>query len=299
MLNYVFSLTKFLAVMMIVFVTLIGYFVSFTPGFNWTDVLHLIVGVGLSSAGALALNQYYERDLDALMERTIKRVLPSQKLKPRTVWLFGMILMNAGYIYLWYYLNGLCSLATILCGMIYLYLYTPLKTRSTLSTFFGSIPGALLPIMGWLAKYDSISDYSKIFITHHLIIVLLALMLFLWQIPHALIITIRYKNDYMNAGMKQLPIVMGDKTAYRHIFFNIILMAFVMVIPYLSTYIKEVEYVYVSTFIHGMLLLMFVFYLKKKTSASLIIFYRSLLFYLPLILCLLLLYVFKSVDYFK
>lgn len=294
-----FSLTKFLAVLMIVFVTLIGYFVSSTPGFSWSVVLDLIVGVGLASAGALALNQYYERVVDAVMVRTSKRALPSKKLKPMTVFIFGMVLMNFGYYYLWININGLCSLATILCGLTYLYLYTPLKIRSSLSTFLGSIPGALLPIMGWLAKYDSIYDYSKIYLPDHLIIGLLVLMLFLWQIPHALIITIRYKTDYVNAGMKQLPIVMGDKTAYRHIFFNIILMAFVMTIPYLSTYIKDVDFVILSTVIHAGLLLTYILYLKNKTKESLILFYRSLLFYLPLILCLLFLYVFKSVEYFK
>lgn len=285
--NYL-GLTKIFAVVMIVFVSGVSYAISPELGFTWVRLLHLIIGIGIAASGALALNQFMEKDTDALMERTKNRPLPKGALVPSSANFYGHLLMWGGYLYLAFMVNTLCAAATFICGMSYLYLYTPMKLKSSLSTFFGSIPGAMLPIMGWLGKYQSFYEFDSL--EPSIVIILLALILFLWQIPHALIITIRYKNDYIKAGMQQLPIVQNDEAGFRHIFFNLFLLTIVSLIPYIYGIIPYVSYVVIAIVLHLWVVKSFYDYVKKKEMELLIRFYRRLMIYLPSLLTIIIVY---------
>ena len=122
------------------------------------------------------------------------------------------------------------------------------------------------------------------------IILLLAMILFIWQVPHSLIIAIRYKSDYEKVGMKQLPIVSGDETAYRHIYLNLLLLLALAIMPYFFGIFSNVSYLIVILVLHFWLINSFRTYIKNKENEKLIKFYRHLMIYLPTLLTIIIVY---------
>jgi protoheme IX farnesyltransferase len=163
-------------------------------------MLSAMVGIAFLSSGIATLNQYIERDLDRLMRRTADRPLPSGKLLPAEALWFGVTLTVAAELYLAAFVNPLTALLglTVIAG--YLFAYTPLKTRSTLSTMVGAFPGAVPPLIGWSAARGELSLESWV----------LFAILFLWQFPHFLAIAWMYREDYSRAGILMLPVVEPD-----------------------------------------------------------------------------------------
>jgi protoheme IX farnesyltransferase len=282
------GLTKHYAVAMIVFVSGVSYSISPESGFSWLILFHLCLGIGVAGSGALALNQYLERDTDRQMDRTKNRPLARGDIDAEKAHFYSHVLMWGGYLYLAYMVNTLCAIATFICGMSYLYLYTPMKKNSSLSTFSGSIPGAMLPIMGWLGKYNNFFEFDAI--EPSIIIMLLAMILFLWQIPHSLIIAIRYKEDYQKVGMQQLPLVSGNETAYRHIYLNLILLLVLSIIPFFCAIFPNITYLILVVLLNFWLIRSFQKYKKENTKENLIIFYRHLMMYLPFLLSIIIIY---------
>ena len=216
------SLTKPRALFMIVFTTGISYLIAATGSLRAMHLLHTLIGVLLSAGGSLAINQYMERHLDARMIRTSNRPIPAGRIPPAKAALFGWATMLVGYLYLWVLVNPACALATIACGVSYNFMYTPMKLTSSFSSFVGAIPGGLLPVMGWTAARGTLEIGAWI----------LFVILFLWQIPHALIISIRHQEDYAGAGMKQLPVITGHFTSHRQIILNVLILVPVSMLPY-------------------------------------------------------------------
>jgi protoheme IX farnesyltransferase len=194
------ALTKPGLVMMVVLTTCIGFYLGSIGPFDWLLLIHTLIGTSLSAGGSLALNQFIERDRDAMMHRTQKRPLPSGRLQPRQALWFGVGITTFGMAYLALLVNVLSCLVTISITASYLFLYTPLKKRTTLSTVFGAIPGALPPVTGWAAARNEIGLESGILFT----------IMFLWQLPHALALAWMYRDDYARAGFQLLPIVDPD-----------------------------------------------------------------------------------------
>jgi protoheme IX farnesyltransferase len=156
-----------------------------------------MTGIALLSSGIATLNQYMERDLDLLMRRTADRPLPTGKLAPWEALCFGVGLTVIAEIYLAVLVNPLSALLGIAVIVGYLFAYTPLKTRTTLSTFVGAFPGAIPPLIGWTAARGSMSVEAWV----------LFAILFLWQFPHFLAIAWMYREDYGRAGILMLPVV--------------------------------------------------------------------------------------------
>src|SRR4051812_11561872 len=154
-------------------------------------------GIALLSSGIAALNQYIERELDARMRRTASRPLPTGKLAPFEALLVGVGLTVVAEIYLALLVNQLTALfgLTVITG--YLFMYTPLKTRTTLSTIVGAFPGAMPPLMGWTAASNEVTAGAWVLFS----------ILFLWQFPHFLAIAWMYREDYGRAGIRMLPVV--------------------------------------------------------------------------------------------
>lgn len=194
------ALTKPGLVMMVVLTTCIGFYLGSIGPFDWLLLIHTLIGTSLSAGGSLALNQFIERDRDAMMHRTQKRPLPSGRLQPRQALWFGVGITIFGMAYLALLVNVLSCLVTISITTSYLFLYTPLKQRTTLSTVFGAIPGALPPVTGWAAARNEIGLESGVLFT----------IMFLWQLPHALALAWMYRDDYARAGFQLLPIVDPD-----------------------------------------------------------------------------------------
>ena len=167
---------------------------------DWALLLHTMVGTGLIASGTAALNQWYERHSDGLMRRTAGRPLPMGRMQPgRAMW-FGIALAAAGFIELAWGVNLLSALLGAFTMGAYLFLYTPLKQRSHLSTVVGALPGALPPLMGYAASFGGLNAEA----------LTLFLILFVWQFPHFLAIAWMYREDYARAGILMLPVVEPD-----------------------------------------------------------------------------------------
>src|SRR5437870_579687 len=194
------TLTKPRVVLMIVVTTLVGYYVGLTGAPDWTRLLHLAIGTVLAAGGTLALNQYWERDVDARMERTRARPLPDGRLMPLEALAFGATITALGIADLAAFVGVAPAMVTLATFALYLFAYTPLKLRSPLCTIVGAVPGALPPVTGWLAARDEAGVGAWILFG----------ILFLWQLPHTLAIARLYRDDYARAGVRLLPVVDAD-----------------------------------------------------------------------------------------
>ena len=191
------ALTKPRVVLMVLVTTLVGYYVGLTGAADWARLLHLALGTVLAAGGTLALNQYWERDVDARMERTRARPLPDGRLMPLEALAFGGAITALGIAYLAAFVDVAPALVTLATFALYLFAYTPLKLRSPLCTIVGAVPGALPPVTGWLAARDEAGVGAWILFG----------ILFLWQLPHTLAIARLYRDDYARAGVRLLPVI--------------------------------------------------------------------------------------------
>ena len=192
-----FVLTKPRVVLMVLVTTLVGYYVALSGPADWARVIHLVLGTVLAASGTLALNQYLERDVDALMQRTRLRPLPDGRLMPLEALLFGTATTALGLVYLAAFVNVLSAAVTAAVVVLYLFAYTPLKVRTPLATLVGAVPGALPPVTGWVAARDELNVGAAVLFG----------ILFLWQLPHTLAIARLYRDDYARAGVRVLPVV--------------------------------------------------------------------------------------------
>ena len=190
------ALTKPRVVSMVLLATLVGFYLGSGELFDVALALKLLIGTALAGGGTLALNQYIERDLDALMHRTRTRPIPGGRLTPAEALAFGSAATVAGLTLLWASVNLLSAVVVLSITVVYLFGYTPLKRVSWVCHIVGAIPGALPPVAGWAAARGTIGVEPM---------VLFAIM-FLWQLPHALAIGRLYQIDYARAGIHVLPV---------------------------------------------------------------------------------------------
>jgi protoheme IX farnesyltransferase len=186
-----------------VMTTLCGFYLAYTYSFNIVLFIHTAIGTLLVGGGAGALNQFIEREYDALMRRTERRPLPSGRMMPIEALIFGIAISAAGIIELSVFTNLLTGFLAVLTWSTYLFLYTPLKRITPLSTVVGGIPGAIPPMMGWVAARGSISLETWILFG----------ILFFWQMPHFYSLAWMYRKDYARAGFKILTVT--DETGVR------------------------------------------------------------------------------------
>jgi heme o synthase len=191
------ELTKPRITLLVMLTAAAGYFLGAGHTLNYVGFLHTMAGVGLLSSGIAALNQFMERDLDGRMRRTLMRPLPSGRMTARAVFIFGAALTAGAEVYLLLLVNPLSALLGLSVVVGYLGCYTPLKTRTSLSTLVGAFPGAVPPLLGWAAATGQVSAEGLV----------LFAILFLWQFPHFFAIAWMYREDYARAGILMLPVV--------------------------------------------------------------------------------------------
>lgn len=210
-----FELTKPRIAFMLVLTAAAGFYLGSDKGFNWMLFINSMAGIALLAFGVSTLNQFIEKKTDALMERTARRPLPSGKLSSVEALIFGSFLIILAEIYLAYFVNGLTALLGIIVIIGYVFLYTPLKTRTSASTAIGALPGAMPPLMGFTAAANEITLSAWVMFA----------MLFLWQFPHFLAIAWMYREQYAKAGILMLPVVEpeGKITARQIVLFTILL----------------------------------------------------------------------------
>lgn len=194
------ELTKPRITFLIVLTAAAGFCLGSPTGVDYRLLSISMLGIALLASGVSTLNQYMERDLDALMRRTATRPLPTGKLAPNEALLFGSALTVLAEVYLAVLVNPLTALLGLAVIAGYLFIYTPLKTRTSLSTVAGAFPGAVPPLIGWAAARGELDVGAWV----------LFAILFLWQFPHFLAIAWMYREDYGRAGILMLPVVEPD-----------------------------------------------------------------------------------------
>ncbi len=195
------ELSKARLTSLVLVTTLVGYCLA-AKGNSWSffHLLNTLWGTFAVAAGSCALNQFIEKDVDAKMKRTIHRPLPDRRMQDHHALAFGVLLSIIGLLHLALFVNLLTCVLAGLTLSIYLFIYTPLKSKTSLCTLVGAIPGAIPPMMGWTAVRDEIQMGSW----------LLFAILFLWQLPHFLSLAGLYREDYSKAGFPMLPVLDHD-----------------------------------------------------------------------------------------
>jgi protoheme IX farnesyltransferase len=210
------ELTKPRITFLIVLTSAAGFCLGSKGRLDYLALFNSLFGVALLSSGIAALNQYIERDLDGRMRRTLTRPLPTGKLSPSAALAFGVGLTVFAELYLLAFVNALTAAFGVSVIVGYLFCYTPLKTRSSLSTIVGAFPGAMPPLMGWTAATGEAGVEAWA----------LFAILFAWQFPHFLAIAWMYKEDYARAGIVMLPVVEpseGRMTARQIVIWTLLL----------------------------------------------------------------------------
>lgn len=256
----------------------VSYHVAAGGSPDFLPLIHTILGTAAATAGALALNQYLERRLDARMERTRSRPLPSGRLAPGEALVFGAALLVAGIGYLWTAVGLIPASIAALSGAIYTLVYTPLKTRSYLATLVGAIPGALPVVIGWTAASGSLTLGG----------LSLFAVAFLWQLPHVLAIGWLLRRDYARAGFLLVP---PTDPGGQRLGWHMVLYALALIpVSLFPTFLGLTGTVYlVGALILGILYLapcLFAVRTLDRTTARKVFF--ASLAYLPLLLILLL-----------
>jgi protoheme IX farnesyltransferase len=220
------QLTKPRITWLILMSTGVGYFFGVRDNWTWQVLIHTLIGTGLIASGTAALNQWWEHEADAKMERTGDRPIPSQRITPRNALAFATLLSIAGFAELWVGANPLAALLGLFTLTTYLFIYTPLKSVSPHSTTIGAIPGAMPPMIGYAAARGAITLEAWA----------LFAILFLWQFPHFYAIAWMYRADYARAGIKMLPVIdsKGDATVRQILIYSIILVPVSMLPRYLG-----------------------------------------------------------------
>ena len=178
-------------------------------------LLDVLLGIGLVSAGAGALNQALERTTDARMKRTANRPLASGRFPLAVGILAGLGAIALGAVWLMLYTNPLTVALALLTAFTYVAIYTPLKRVTSLATFIGAFPGAMGPLLGWTAARGRIEWPG----------VALFAILFVWQFPHFMSIAWLYRDEYARAGIRMLPVVQPDgfSTVVEAVFYAVIM----------------------------------------------------------------------------
>ena len=239
-------------------------------------LLGTLLGTALIAVGGNAMNMYMERETDVLMDRTEQRPIQSGRLQPHEVRNFGLLMFVLGVALLLLFSN---LYATLLCSSIfltYVLLYTPMKRRTNLNTLVGAVPGALPPVVGYVAVTSEIDAYAG----------LLFLIVFFWQIPHFLAIAWRYREQYENAGLIMLPVEDADgrRTGLHMVSYGFTLLA-VSVFPAAPGFgLFSPFYFYLALVLGVVFLITTVLAAVKRTEPTMRLCFLVSIIYLPLVL---------------
>jgi heme o synthase len=217
------ELSKSRIVLMILITTAAGFIVGSMGVIEPLLLIHTLAGTALVAMGANAGNEYMERDYDALMKRTMRRPLPDHRMSPRVALLFTALSSATGLAWLLAYVNPLASALAALTLLTYLFVYTPLKRVTSLSTLVGSVPGAIPPVIGWAAARGELGNGA----------LALFAILFLWQMPHFLAIGYLYREDYARAGFRMLGVIDPDgvRSGRQALWFSLALLPVSLLLP--------------------------------------------------------------------
>jgi protoheme IX farnesyltransferase len=264
---------------LVLLTTLVGFYLGWRGPMDYVLMFHTLLGTALVAGGAAALNQLLEREHDARMRRTASRPLPSGRMQPLTVMLFGGLCSVIGLVYLALLVNSLTSVIGAVTLVSYLFIYTPLKRVTWLNTAIGAIPGGLPPLMGWAAARGGLGDGGW---------ALFAILAF-WQLPHFYAIAWIYREEYAKAGFQMLPLVDpdGQRTGRQAVSHTLALMP-VSLLPFLF-HLAGPVYLAGAVVLSGSYLLFAILFARQLTLARARQLFFASIVYLPLLLTVLVL----------
>jgi protoheme IX farnesyltransferase len=268
------ELVKARLTMLELLTTAVGYYLGAPGPINFPGLFHAVFGTALAAAGAAALNQWWERRLDALMHRTRSRPIPAGRMSPRDALIVGCFLSVSGIVYLDLLCNWLSALLAAATILIYIFAYTPLKRVSTFNTLIGAIPGALPPVVGWAAATGraEIGAWS------------LFAILFFWQMPHFFAIAWMYRDDYARAGFEMISKddQTGARSASQAVLFCFLLL-FISGIPQFLGLVSAV-YLVIELVLNGLFIFVAMRFLRTQQPIDARRLFLTSIAYLPLLL---------------
>jgi protoheme IX farnesyltransferase len=268
------ELVKARLTLLVLLTTAVGYYLAAIGPINPRGLFHAVFGTALAAAGAAALNQWWERRLDALMLRTRTRPIPAGRMSPRDALILGFLLSVAGIVYLSVTCNSLSAMLAAATIIIYIFAYTPLKRVSTFNTLIGAIPGALPPVVGWAAASGrvDIGAWS------------LFAILFFWQLPHFFAIAWMYREDYARAGFEMIS--KDDKTGARSASQSVLFCILLLLISGIPQFLGLVSAVYliVELVLNGLFIFVAMRFLRTQQASDARRLFLTSIAYLPLLL---------------
>ena len=268
------ELVKARLTLLVLLTTAVGYYMGAARPVYYVGLFHVVFGTAWAAAGAAALNQWWERKADALMERTKMRPVPDGRMRPIEALIVGSALSFFGIVYLAFACNRLSAFLAAITVLIYIFAYTPLKRISNFNTLVGAVPGALPPLIGWTAARGTIDAGAWS----------LFAILFFWQLPHFFAIAWMYRDDYTRAGFQMISNEdrSGERSASQSVFFSILL----LVIAGLPAFIGMTTQIYLAAelLLGGAFIVVAMRFLRMRTPAAARLLFITSIIYLPLLL---------------
>ena len=268
------ELVKARLTLLVLLTTAVGFYLGADLAVDYISLFHVVFGTAAAAAGASALNQWWERRLDALMHRTRTRPIPAGRMRPVEAFVLGTILSIFGVAYLAAAANVSSAVLAVITIAIYIFAYTPLKRTSTANTAVGAIPGAIPPMIGWAAARGTLDAGAWS----------LFAILFLWQLPHFFAIAWMYRDDYSRAGFRMISSDdrSGERSASQSVFFCILLLI-IAGLP-ASLGVVTMLYVPIELALGGLFIAAAMRFLRLRTPASARLLFIGSIVYLPLLL---------------
>jgi protoheme IX farnesyltransferase len=268
------ELVKARLTLLVLVTTVVGFYLGSESPLNYMALFHVVFGTAAAAAGAAALNQWWERGVDAVMRRTRTRPIPAGRMRPLQALVLGVVLSSFGVGYLAIVCNALSAALAAITIAIYIFAYTPLKRASTANTAVGAIPGAIPPMIGWAAARGSIDAGAWS----------LFAIVFLWQLPHFFAIAWMYREDYSRAGFRMISgdDRSGERSASQSVFFCILL----LVMAGLPAFLGIVNFVYLGfeLVLGGSFTAVAMRFLRMRNASAARSLFIASIVYLPLLL---------------
>ncbi|MBX6325521.1 MAG: protoheme IX farnesyltransferase [Chthoniobacterales bacterium] len=269
-----FELVKARLTLLVLLTTAVGFYLGAEPSVDYAALLRAVLGTAAAAAGAAALNEWWERQADALMLRTRTRPVPAGRMRPGKALALGVILSVCGVAYLAWACNALSAALAGVTILIYIFAYTPLKRASTANTIVGAVPGAIPPMIGWAAARGTIDVGAwSLFV-----------ILLLWQLPHFFAIAWMYREDYARAGFRMISSDdrTGERSASQSVFFCMLLLVLAGLPAFVG--IVDFSYVAIELFLGGLFILTAMRFLKARSRETARLLFIASIVYLPLLL---------------
>ncbi|MFN2542815.1 MAG: heme o synthase [Chthoniobacterales bacterium] len=268
------ELVKARLTLLVLLTTAVGFYLAAPNPIDYRALFHVVFGTAAAAAGAAALNQWWERRVDALMRRTRSRPVPAGRMPPAEALVLGGALSIFGVVYLAMSCNALSAILAAITIVIYIFAYTPLKRISTGNTALGAVPGAIPPMIGWAAARGGLGAGAWS----------LFAIVFLWQLPHFFAISWMYRDDYARAGFRMISSDDrgGERSASQSVFFSILL----LVLAGLPAFVEMTTAIYlpIELALSGIFVAVAMRFLRTRTPADARRLFFASIIYLPLLL---------------